>query len=285
LLALADIVKVDFRASTLPEQADIARHCRARGKRLLAEKVETRAEFDTARQQGYDLFQGYFFARPETLRSRVPPGIQQNYWRLLVALQRDELDYDQLLDVVRRDPSLTFQLLRSVNSAAMGLRHRVESLSQALILLGEQQIRRWATLAALVGLAEQRPTVLVSKALTRARLAELLAGEAGLPQHGEELFLLGILSLGEAMLQIPLTQILAELPLSELCQRVLQDTKDEVTPVHQLFRLAVICEEGDWETLSNSALPFGFSIATLARCTSGALRWADQAVSLRSATG
>ncbi len=174
LARIAHVIKVDLRLSSRKQQADMLRTYKPRGVQMLAEKVETYEEFKWARRAGYDLFQGYFFARPEMVRSQDIPTMITACLRLLREVQQPELDFRRLEQLIREDVSLTYKLLRYANSALFK-RGDIRSIYAALVALGEDHIRRWVTLATLPKLATNKPGELLKLSLVRARFCERLS--------------------------------------------------------------------------------------------------------------
>ncbi len=136
LLAVADIVKVDFRTTLPEERRRLASRLQPRGIQLLAEKVENNRELEEAKSLGYTLFQGYFFSRPEVVRRRDLPAFKVNYLRFLSELNKPVIDFDHLERVMKREASLAIKLLHYLNSATFGWQDEVKSIKHALVLLG-----------------------------------------------------------------------------------------------------------------------------------------------------
>ena len=171
---------------------------------MVAEKVETEPEFRRARQLGYDYFQGYFFARPTVLQAARIPASQISGLRLVKQIQREELDFRAIEELVRHDVSFSHSLLKYLNSAAFHWADRVESVRHGLLLLGSDEIRKWAWMAGLSSLGRNRPPVLMAQVLMRGRFCEAIARAAKLPVGDSDPFLLGMFSLLDAILQRPL---------------------------------------------------------------------------------
>lgn len=247
LVALADFLKVDFRLTGRTEQQAIVSRYAGKNIRMLAEKVETQEEFAAAMQMGYSLFQGYFFCRPEMMHHRALPSFKLAYLELLQAATAPEFDIRQLASSIKHEASLTFRLLRYLNSAAFGLRSEIHSVAHALSLLGERELRKWIAVVSVGVLADGKPDELMVVPLVRGRFCELLAPLAGMPGHGNDLFLLGLLSVMDAILDQPLDSILAELPVRAEIKQALQAR----TGLYwQLLELAVAHERADWEKVS-----------------------------------
>src|SRR5579863_6248644 len=213
LVELADIIKVDFRLTGRKEQGAIVSRYAGKNIRMLAEKVETPEEFVTSVQMGYSLFQGYFFCRPEIMQHRELPSSKLAYLELLRASTAPGFDTQTLASKIKHEPSLTFRLLRYLNSAAFGLRSEIHSVEHALSLLGERELRKWIAVVSVGVLADGKPDELMTVPLVRGRFCELMAPFAGMPGHASDLFLLGLLSVMDAILDKPLDAILAELPV------------------------------------------------------------------------
>jgi c-di-GMP-related signal transduction protein len=247
LVALADIIKVDFRLTDRKEQhAIVSRHA---GKkiRMLAEKVETQEEYAAGMEMGYSLFQGYFFCRPEMLQHRTLPSFKLAYLELLRAATAPQFDIQELALKIKHEASLTFRLLRYLNSAAFGLRSEIRSVPHALSLLGERELRKWIAVVSVGVLADGKPDELMIVPLVRGRFCEMLAPLAGMPGHANDLFLMGLLSVMDAILDQPLESILADLPVRQEIKDALQSR----TGLYwQLLELAIAHERADWEKVS-----------------------------------
>ena len=187
-LEYAQIVKLELPAMSALERHRACDFYLNRGIRTLAEKVESRSDFEAAFADGCDLFQGFFFARPEIVSGKQVPVSKTTCLRLINEVQQPELDFDKLERIVRLDIGLTRKLLCLVNSAAFGSREHVGAIGQAFVRLGETNIRRWVTLAALPTLATGRPAELVSASLVRARFCEKAAEHLGDRSSGGDIF-------------------------------------------------------------------------------------------------
>lgn len=175
LLELADSVKVDFLISGAEERQRISNLLRRRGIRMLAEKVETRADYEQAVAMGYELFQGYYFSKPAILSRRDIPSNKLQYLLVLKEIHSSELDFQRLGQTVQSEVSLSSKLLKLINSVAFGLRHKVTNIVQALSLLGEPEIRTWLSLLSVSAMGSDKPAELVIGSLIRARFCEQAA--------------------------------------------------------------------------------------------------------------
>ena len=247
LVRLADIVKIDFLLTRGKDRVEPFERSRNRRAVLLAEKVETEADFLQAKELGYELFQGYFFCRPEMLQSRQLEASKLGCMRLIEAVSRTQLDLKQIESLFQAEPALAVKLLRYLNSPAFAWQREVKSLKDALRTLGERPLRRWVSMMALAGLGSDRPEELITTALVRARLCEGLAEACHLGGREEELFLLGLLSLIDALLAAPLQEALDRLSLSAQVRAALVDGKGQLVKVLQLV---VSYERADWTLFS-----------------------------------
>jgi EAL and modified HD-GYP domain-containing signal transduction protein len=214
LLELATIVKLDVRAGTLDEVAELARRCAPHGVKLLAEKLETAEELAWAMDVGFDYFQGYVIDRPDVVRtSALPPSLASQV-TLAATVLNDDMDLDELERVLRREPGLVLQVLQLASLGAQhGLRREVTTVREALMLLGTVRIRQWLALTLLSG----RPgaaTDGMATALVRARTCELLARGRGLGDP-EFAFTAGLLSTLDLLLSAPLDEVAATLDVPE----------------------------------------------------------------------
>ncbi len=238
LLALADVVKLDHM--TLGEQ-DFARHVellKPYPVSVLAEKVEDKAAHEFCRSLGCDLFQGFFYRAPDVVSERRIELTSGSILQVLSALQRPGLEFDELEPLIAHDLPLSLRLLRYINSAFFGLRQEVTSIKRALVLLGLENVRRWATLTIMSSIEGKSPE-LTTAALVRAKFCEL-AGSAG-GMDGASLFTLGLFSLIDAMLDVALEQVVAELPFpNEMRVALLR----HAGPMGAVLDAAIALEEG-----------------------------------------
>lgn len=254
LIPLTKYLKVDFRALDCDICRATAKRYLPRGLQLLAEKVETQAEVDEARGMGFGYFQGYFFCRPIMVEGRDIPGNKLNYIRLLAAVNADTFDFEKIEEVLKQEPSLVYKLLRYLNSPLLGLRNRVRSISHAISLIGEKEFRRWVSIVAMVSMAGDKSPELIRTALTRAYFCEEISESAGLSPQKSDLFLMGLLSVTDAILDQPMSNVVSYLPLSADVQTALCGGSNRFREVYDTF---LSYERADWKTLSSLAARIG----------------------------
>jgi c-di-GMP-related signal transduction protein len=213
LLELADVVKLDLlalgRDGISREIARLKRH----GATLLGEKLETQDDYEYCAEAGCELFQGYFFCRPELVTSTRVDANRLALLEVLATLEDPAVELTALEHVITRDVALSYRLLRYINSAFFGLGQRVRSIGQALALLGIQNLRRWAALSVFASI-DDKPAELTVTALIRARFCEL-AGERLPGADRGELFTLGLFSVIDALMNTPIERVLDKVPFSE----------------------------------------------------------------------
>jgi EAL and modified HD-GYP domain-containing signal transduction protein len=275
LLDVADLIKVEIQSIPRAEQQLLVRSSKARGLRILAEKVETHEEFNWARLAGYDYFQGYFFARPVLMRGRHIPAAKLHCLRLLQEAQRPELDFRRLEALILQDVSLSYQMLRYVNSALFSVTGNIGSIRQALVFLGDVELRKWIMLATLARTAEDKPSELTRHSLVRARFCESVAKLAknGLEQSA---FLAGLFSLLDALIDRPLEETLSAMCLAPEIAAVLTGEATGGDPLAVVYELARAYEAADWQRVEEIALQLRVPVASLGEVYCAATGWAQQ---------
>jgi EAL and modified HD-GYP domain-containing signal transduction protein len=272
LLEIADYVKVDFLATKGRERGALVARLAPRGIRMLAEKVETHEDFKEARKLGYCLFQGYFFCRPEMVTGEDVPAFQQNLLRFVQELHRPELDYDKLVQIIKTEVSLSVKLLRYLNSAGFGWRHGIASIEQALLILGERPLKKWASLVALTMLGESKPHALVVTSLIRAQFCERIGAVGTFFQREADLFLMGLLSVVDAILNRPLGELLRQMSVSDEIKFTLLG---ERTLLRNALDLAISYDRGDWDRVSPLARECGLAEGRLPELYRESVQWAE----------
>jgi len=271
LVELADIVKVDFLVTRGEERVNLARRLRRFGSTLLAEKVETREDFEDGLAAGYQWFQGFFFSRPKIVVGQDVRAYKPHYLRILELIRIPDVDLREVERVVRRDVSLCYKLLRYVNSASFARQEHVHSISHALSLVGLEEVRKWVALLTIAGMSEGKPSELIRTALVRARFCEQLAKPFGLEDSQTELFLLGLFSLIDALLDRPLKKVLHEIPLAD---DVVLALRDRAGPLARPYRCMLAYERGHWAELDRLTAELPAHGTDIPKLYLGALEWA-----------
>jgi EAL and modified HD-GYP domain-containing signal transduction protein len=273
LIEFADIIKIDIRATGPEERAGMMRRFGSPKCKMLAEKLETPHEFYQARDMGFVYFQGYFFCRPEIVTGREVPASRLHYIRLLEMVSHRELDMRELEKMLKQEASLCYRLLRYLNSPLFGLALEIKSIRHAIAVLGEREMRRWIRLVVTVGAAEQRCSELVLMGLARARFCELLSSRL---QSNTDLFLMGLLSIMDAILEVSMDVLLEQLPVERETKTTLLGQNTSLRPLYQLM---LAQESGEWSQSSALAKQLKLPDEEVASAWWQALQWAQDATS------
>jgi EAL and modified HD-GYP domain-containing signal transduction protein len=273
LIELADYIKVDFLLSGVRERHDLLNKLHGVPVALLAEKIETQEQYRQACAEGFKLIQGYYFCRPELIQNRKVPSNRITQIEILRLVREDTIDLEELCKLVKQDTSLTYRLLRLINSPIYGLRQEVRSVQTALMAVGEDAFRRIATLAITSELNGDQPMELLRMAFVRARFCEMSAHLCRL--DATEQYLLGLLSLLPAMLRVPMQELAPSLPLrAEICFALMGTP----IPERKLLEWMISHEQGNWAACDVVAAEHGLNQETLVRNYEQAVVWAEGAI-------
>tara|TARA_R110001606_G_scaffold361754_7_gene515141 strand:- start:37135 stop:38358 length:1224 start_codon:yes stop_codon:yes gene_type:complete len=241
LVQLADIIKIDllaFSEQTLIDQVTLLKQ---ENVKLLAEKVETKEQFQLCKQLGFDYFQGYFFSRPTIVEGQAIPDSQLNLLLLITKLQNPNVLLEDIEQLISQDVTLTYKLLRLLNSAAIGLPRKIESIKQGLVILGLKAIKTWTTLIALNDI-KCIPSELMANTLIRAKMCEQLASHYNC--SAETGFLVGLFSTIDAMMSHPMDELLKSLPLNSDIKQALSNRQGYLG---DLLNIVIYYEQGSWD--------------------------------------
>jgi len=275
LIPYADIIKLDVLQLSPTEILEHIKFLKPFSVKLLAEKVETYEMLEFCKSAGFDLFQGYFLARPQIITGRKMSDNKQSVLQLLAALQDPDIAVEKIEKMLARDTVLSFKLLRLVNSAAFGLARKVDSLRQAIMLLGLNKIKNWVNILAMSNLGD-KPHELSVSALTRARMCELIANELNGKAKPDGFFTVGLLSTLDAFMDAPMTTLLDSISLSKhINDAILNQLGSE----GKVLEITTAYEKGDWENIdwdylaSNNINP-----EKLAQIYIETLEWVDKTI-------
>jgi len=273
LVEIADIIKFDFRASTPEEiQAYMDAIGPREGLNLLAEKVESYEEFQRAKELGFEYFQGFFFCKPEVIKGREIPNSQLSLLQIMAEVNRPEFDFAQLEKLIAPDVTLSYKLLKYINSAFFAKAQDIVSIQQALVYMGESEIRRFVSLIAMSNLARGKPDELIRASCIRGKFCELLAVETGAAASAAQLFTLGMFSLIDAIVDQPMAVVMKDLPLAEEIKSALVFRKG---PLVGYLGLMEYYERGQWGLMSRVANALSIPEAKLPRLYLQACQWAN----------
>ncbi len=278
LADLADYIKIDIRKYPHEQCAPLVKQHASQLCQMIGLKVETRQDFVNARAGGFTLYQGYFFRQPERMRARQIPANQATYVRLLQAVAKPELDFAEIEDLIKREPSLCYRLLRYLNSPLLGLASPVSSVRHALNLLGERETVRWIRMATTIVMGQEKSSDLVLSSLVRARFCELLG--AKVKHGGADLFLMGMLSLMDVLLEAPIGMLIEDLRLDPDIRAQLLGAKTTAkTPLSPIYDMMVAREAGDWGAVTTVGRHLDLSFLQISQVYNEAMRWAHQITS------
>ncbi|MDX8398311.1 MAG: HDOD domain-containing protein [Mariprofundaceae bacterium] len=270
LVELADVIKVELPLiKDLDEEVRILKQFNVK---ILAEKVETYEEYQRCYDLGFDYFQGYYFCKPEVIHHKTMPESKIAILRALQKVMSANVVRD-VEDVIKQDVSLSYRLLKYMNSAAFGLRREVGSIDQALVLLGMNNVRRWLSLLSLAALGEGKPLELMRTALYRGYLLESLSKHSNEELAGDD-FLLGMFSVLDALLDLPMAEAIDDMALSSEIRSALLSADAEMS---YKLKLVYDLEAGAWDAVTDGVKNFkGMSSALLSQFNVTALAWADE---------
>lgn len=247
LIKLSNIIKFDIIATPLDSIANLVKSLLNKFTKLvlLAEKVETYEEFIKAKEMGFTLFQGYFFSKPEVLSKTDIPSNKMTMLKLLSEIGSSDLNFDKLSDTIKRDISISYKLMKFINSPYFRRTNDISTVKDALFFLGEDTVKRFVRVLATSGLSDNKPDELMRLAIIRARMCELIGKELKIQFSDDELFTMGLFSTIEAMLDKDMKTILTEIPFSpKVNDGLLGNSKDFNT----LLALCNCFENGKWDT-------------------------------------
>ncbi len=270
LLHIANIVKIDLFKSKehLEQQVEILRKFNVR---LLAEKIETQDEYDFCKKLGFDYFQGYYFSRPNIINRKDTLSNKLVVLSLINKLQDPNVSMEELENIIIQDVALSYKLLRYINSATYALRKEVESIKQALVLLGTQTVKNWVTLIVMSTLNSNKPNELMTIALIRAKMGELLSENHG-TKIKQQMFTVGLFSILDSLLDVSMVELLDTVSLSKSIKSALLDYSGEMG---EILNQVLLYEQGKWNKLdiqSTGAL-------RLSGAYLEAVKWADKSIS------
>ncbi|MBT9614164.1 MAG: EAL domain-containing protein [Burkholderiales bacterium] len=272
LIKLASYVKVDLLMAPLERLGDIAAKLKQFSLKIIAEKVETLAAFKRCKECKFDFFQGYYFAHPEILTAKVINPAQAMVLDILNKV-RNNADIAEIERGFKRDVALSFKLLRYINSVGFGLSCEIQSIRHALSILGYQQLYRWLTLLIVTSNEGATPPALMKTAITRGRLTELLGQDMVDRSERDNLFIVGIFSLLDAMLEMPMDQVLEKLTLPENISDALLNRDGVYGP---FLALAIACESADMALIHELATSLTLEPAKVNEAHLNALAWVEE---------
>lgn len=268
----ADIIKVDFLGMPLEKRAYISDKISRMGKILLAEKVETGEDYLHAVDNGYTLFQGYYFSKPSTVRKKslnINPG---SYVQMIRELSKNEPDFNKLTDSVKRNVGLTYKLLQHINTLKYFRYFRVKSIRMALVTLGLDEVRRWVLLMMARDLGQRNNDELIKVAFIRGIFAEKITLKTRHKHRSNEAFIMGMFSMMDLIAEADISETLKDMPLErDVVDAILGDESDFA----YILELVKAYESGDWENVTILQEQIHMTSDEMAQCYFDCLIYTD----------
>lgn len=270
LIDFADIIKIDFLMLDNEQLRSMVAELKKFNCKLLAEKIETYEDFELASEMGFDYFQGYFFAKPEILQNKEISANSIALFRLLDEVNRESLDTAKVEELLQQDVSTSFKLLNFLNSAHFSRLQPVTSIRQAIAFLGAAGLQKFVSLVAIGQISSEKPNELIRTSILRARFLEQLGLHS--KSNSGELFMLGLFSLIDAMLDRKMEEILQTIPLSDLVVAALGENRGAYYPYLELVQSY---EAGHWEKFEQNLELLNISSDIVVDYYLDAVAWAE----------
>lgn len=274
LCEIADIIKVDILGKTPTEVMSIVNGLKGYKARLLAEKVENINMFNVCKRLGFEYFQGYFFSKPEIVPGRKLSASQSTKIKLLKELNESEAELARLVEIIQTDLSISYRLLKYINSARFSLRGKIESIQRAVNMLGRQNLRQWLQVVILSDVnSTDKGQELVRISVLRGRFLQLLATSGTAPFSPDSMFVMGFFSVLDAILDQQMEQVLDEISLDPDIKATLVDPQSE----HSVWiGLLNELDRGSWAGLEDKAGQMGIPMELVDNAAIEAAIWTDE---------
>ncbi|EWH11549.1 EAL domain-containing protein [Catenovulum agarivorans DS-2] len=272
-LPYIDTIKVDVRQFNILQISKYVRRIAGSGVNLLAEKVETREEFEQLKTLGFQLFQGYFFARPEIFKSKQIVANKLNLLQLISEAGSAQLNIDKVSEILAQDVALSYKLLRFINSAGFSTSQQITSLKHAIVYMGEAEVKKFISLLALANLSGDKPDEIMVLSLARARFCGHIAQMRGDDENPPMAFLVGMLSLVDALLDEPMDALAGKLPIADEIKQGLVEQKGILG---LYLKLALSYEQAQWDEVETLAMALKAPIDHIHEFYQESLAWADR---------
>ncbi len=273
IMDMVDFIKIDFLLTRGEERKDIVKKFNNGKIKFLAEKVETKEDLDYAAAAGYTYFQGYYLSAPLVLTTKELFTNKINYLSVVEELNNQCVDIIAVENSIKKDLGLSYKLLKLINCASYGFKTEISSIRQAIVLIGVDNLKKWLYVITLESLTENRQEPIITISLIRARFGELIAENTGFDINSFDMFLTGMFSLIDKFIDMPMDEILKELPLSKDIKDTLSG-RDNINT--RILRVIKEYEAGNWDVVDEYLEPVGISGDKIYRCYIEALDWAEK---------
>jgi EAL and modified HD-GYP domain-containing signal transduction protein len=274
LIDYADIIKLDVLADPPSSWADYIPRLKDKGIILLAEKVENYDVFDECKELGFDLFQGYFFAKPKVISGKRISNNKLTVLNLLGQLNGRDVNFSEITKLISLDTNLSYNLLRTINSGLFNLPSKVESIKHALTMLGLNHLKNWINFLALSSL-DNKPQALTDLAMVRAKMCEEMGKMVTKKAAADDYFTVGLLSLIDAFFDMPMEDLVKKISLTESMRDALLHRRGEMG---QVLDCVIKYQDANWQNSDQNntdnceALPF----ENMANAYIDSLKWAEE---------
>jgi len=267
LLSCIDIIKIDILPMSNVEISNTVNRLKSYGVKLLAEKIESIDEYNFCKSLGFDYYQGYFLSKPSIIRGQRVPTSHMNVLNLLQQLYQEDVNLAAIEESICKDLSLSYRLLKNINSSYYGIESKIKSVNHALVLLGIDKVRQWATLIAMTRIND-KPGDLIANSLTRAKMAEELAIKTDI-ENTKSFFTAGLFSNLDVIISIPMESLLDEMPLSDSIKAAILYGEGDIGAAVQC---AIHYENFRWEKIGAYPLPMSAIVSSYI----DSLDWSNQ---------
>jgi c-di-GMP-related signal transduction protein len=272
LIDLADIIKIDFLLTKGNDRRTVIQKSGEQRIQYLAEKIENNDEFKEAVRIGYSYFQGFFFCKPVILSGKDVPSYKLNLLQVLKELNQPYMEVKRIESIIMRDVSLTYKLLRFINSAAFGILREIRSIRHALNLLGLVELKKWMSLIVLSQIGSDTPEELVVNSIIRAKFCEMIAEQSSFRQRKDDLFLMGLFSFIDTFLNRPMSEVLSELPIAADIKSALLGDQNSLRTVLDLI---IMYEQGNWEVVARITRELNLDDSQILPTYLTSIKWAN----------
>ena len=271
LFEYIDIIKIDFSITDKHQRNELVTKLKGFSLKLLAEKVETRDQYEEAKRLGCVYFQGFYFKKPDIVLGKEIPSNHMNNISIIREISVQNFNFSILEKLIRKDPSLTFKLLKFINSAAIGVRKEITSLKQALVMIGIKELRKWMYLLLIRDMNKKQSSEILATSIIRAYFCEAVSKKTQLNERSEECFILGMFSLIDVLTGLEMVSVVDSLPLQN---DVVSALLGEQNSFKYLIDLIVAFENGDWEAFEAPLNHFQITETYISKVYLKAITWA-----------
>lgn len=268
---LYDIIKVDFIQTGLSGAEEIIKRFSNGKNKFLAEKVETAEEYNKAYELGYDYFQGYFFSKPQVVKSKSTSGIKYQYLRIKEEMQKEEPDFGEIERIIESDVDMSYKILKLVNT--FSLTSEVSSIRHAISILGLKEIDKWLNFIMLQNFTKEKPSELVKMSVIRSKFAELIAMNSDKRNQRYQASLIGLFSLIDAILGKTKEEVLSEIPMTEDVKKAIM--LDKSSTLYPIMDIILSYEEAEWDKIDEISKEIQLDVNKVPELYLQAIKWAD----------